>query len=101
MTRFLNPPIAIRWRDLGRSALRSSCSLPPEMLAAGKGLCIAESGCLRSAAIGEIDRGIHGLGNRTGILGSPLSRLRSGRGAERPHDRAGSDGVRSPLETDG
>jgi len=62
MTRFFTPPIAIPWRDLGRSALLIVVlTTAAGMLAAGRGLCIAESGCLRSAAIGEIDRGIHGL----------------------------------------
>jgi hypothetical protein len=44
MTRFLNPPIANPWRDLGRSALRIVVlTTAAGMLAAGTGLCIAGS----------------------------------------------------------
>ena len=42
MARFLNPPIAIPWRDLGRSALRIVVlTTAAGMVAAGKGLWIA------------------------------------------------------------
>jgi len=42
MTRFLNPPIATPWRDLGRSALRIVVlTTAAGMLGASKGLWIA------------------------------------------------------------